>query len=1336
MVRIMKAMFHEKVAGGDLDFNVMVAGAEPKLWWVPEPQQQQQQHNIHGVDDDVADDFGHGCVMGSPEACADALRWLRSHEPPESGTIKAASAWKTKSSYFASDKGKGKALAAAGNTAVGAGRGSGSGKAVTVTDAVAIGKAALAIGDAIAASAETSKSQRDASPSPEPGGNSNAVGAEDGREDDGNEAVEAVDPVLAFDPVVAFEEAAKLVGDGGTILLFSDGGHSGTTQEVLRGVMQIAAGRTKQDVALEAAKDLNATLTAEHKEATASAQEQAQLSLAETLLKLPPTISVVSFGKNPDRVRLLHNMAVLGNGGFNQQTSRKLEGAALKSFTQRMAAQPNRAPKGNDDGGTSRTRTWTLGGNRAKHHYSSCHCPRCDPELAARRKATRKPTLPNLGVVAARQGSGFGMGHVSSSVWLETQSLEALKLTIRHVLRPVAIKRRPTTFNIGNTKRNVTSKVFDDVYRTARVFDEEFEHEFDMFIAVPPANQCTYWVDMSQAHLDVYISRLEAVLGVYRARLLTLAQAIDRGHSSDGESAELGDDDHGLENSDWILALKEKYTDVAYMLEEIGVAKGFLRRAERWERDAPSPVSHLDDRYGDLGGDTDFGSKPRLTNNARTMKAAAAASAVAGGGGGVFSGVSTSSVIETLRYVVGRGGSGSRVHGPGGTLRAAQTVYGGSSPALPPDSGVGKTRRAPRSKPTGSGTRSMLLGVGHVNPGHAATHIGAGLTKKQRGGRKSTDARPRIFPFRSNTVDVGERVLVRRWQDGVHVLGHVRSMPNERSYDILFDNSEFQITPRSYLFAFPEPEYPYIKPRDYVLAPAEGVEGHLPAIVIAINYDGRAVVEFHGGFRSAHHRPAMVKLTAGEYKAIKAYYCDGYLRHQLLQEEETVADIFAERRAADTGPENLHSAVYHGSSATVGLGGQVQNTTFATEAEDASGGGGGGDLGAATFEGSGSAVSAAATPLNFEAPSRLDYRLLENMNHLVPEDESAAPLVAKLLSQTDGKQTWQLLKAPEQMTVEEYRGGGGGQGSSSSFSASFASGGAQHAVDTGEAIEITLLIFLSGSEHSTSAHKILAACARGQCRAVIDVEAEFTAEEAEMICAEINVSLRWPVADQLTDKPSHSVLLQGPGAIRRVQQVVERSGLDGGSIAVPTCIASRSAMEALQQASVIFVPGSGPHRAALDPEMVQVAATGAHLPDHPLSQQSALVQSGEDGWFYAGYVRDHIVGPFFAFEDENGKIASAEIRDLLFESRWIFPEHVGDHVLAEHPSYTQAYGPGEVVEVVDMETGGDNNQEGGVGVTVAFFDGSSKLMVSSQCIMITASESQAIATCLKNASMA
>ena len=1328
MVRIMKAMFHEKVAGGDLDFNVMVAGVEPKLWWVPEPipqQQQQQQHAFGGSGgnhDDNDESFGHGCVVGSPEACADALSWLVNNEPSDNRSRETVST--SGETYAANGKKEGKApVAASSSTAT----------PTAAVDAVAIGKAALAVGDTMAASVATSKRHRHAAPSESDGGGGDASGAEE------MEAKDAVDSAIAFDPIAALEVAAKLVGDGGTILLFSDGGHLGTTKEVLRRTRQIAAGRKMQAVALDAAKELNATLTAEHKEATASAQEQAQLALAETLRKLPPTISVVSFGKNPDRVRLLHNMAVLGNGGFNQQITRKLEGSALKSFTQRMAAQPNRTLKRDDD--ASRTRTWTLGGDRASQHYSSCHCPQCDPTLAGKRKATRKLAAPDLGVVAARDGAGFGVGHVSSSVWLESQSLEALKLTIRHILRPVAIKRRPTSFKIGKAKKNVTSKVFDDVYRTARVFDEHFEHEFDMFIAVPPANRCTYWVDMSQAHIDVYVSRLDAVLGVYRARLLAIALAVDPSGDHPSNPAEFNGDS-AVESSDWIAALKDAHSDIAYMLEEIGKAKGFLSRAERWERDAPSPVSNSNNGFGGTAGSSgvDLDSKPRLTTDARLMGAAAAAT----DRGSTYSGISTASVIETLRNVVGRGshgvhggvsgGFGEYRAGSAGTLHAAKSVYSKTSPALPPGSGIGRPQRAPPSKHKAAGTRSLLLGVGLVNPGHASNHIGAGLTKKQRGGRKSTDVRPRIFPFRSSTVDLGERVLVRRWEDGVHVPGHVRSMPNNHSYDILFDNGKFQITPRSYLFMFPEPEYPYVKPRDFVLAPAEGVDGYLPAKVIAVNYDGRAVVEFHGGFRSAHHRPAMVKLTAGEYKAIKAYYCDGYLRHQLLQEEKTVADVFEERRSTSAGGKSLHSAVHHGSSATVGLGGKEHTGSTYREVEE-DGGGYGGGYGSDTFSLNGAHEAAGAVETNTFEVGRAtaatiravaqnnQSRMRENLNHLIPESDSAAPLVAKLLEPTNGMQTWQLLEAPEQ----DGDGVPLALSASSQFSSSSSVGGRGH--ETG--IEVTVLIFMGGAEHSASANKILAACARAQCRAVIDVEAEFTADEAEMICAEINVSLRWPIADQLTSKVSHSVLLQGPGAIRRVQDAVERSGLDGGSVAVPTCIASRSATEALQQASVVFVPGSGPFRTALDPECTldSEMTAGAHQPNHPLSQQSALVQSGEDGWFYPGVVLDHIVANFFAFEDEHGNVASADIRDLLFESHWSFPTKISEYVLAEHPSYTQAYGPGKVVEVVDIETEGEIP-----GVTVEFFDGSSKLMVSSQCILITESKSKAIRSCLRNAS--
>jgi len=33
----------------------------------------------------------------------------------------------------------------------------------------------------------------------------------------------------------------------------------------------------------------------------------------------------------------------------------------------------------------------------------------------------------------------------------------------------------------------------------------------------------------------------------------------------------------------------------------------------------------------------------------------------------------------------------------------------------------------------------------------------------------------------------------------------------------------------------------------------------------------------------------------------------------------------------------------------------------------------------------------------------------------------------------------------------------------------------------------------------------------------------------------------------------------------------------------------------------------------------------------------------------------------------------------------LFPDQIGDCVLAEHPSYAGAYGPGEVVELIELE---------------------------------------------------
>jgi hypothetical protein len=195
------------------------------------------------------------------------------------------------------------------------------------------------------------------------------------------------------------------------------------------------------------------------------------------------------------------------------------------------------------------------------------------------------------------------------------------------------------------------------------------------------------------------------------------------------------------------------------------------------------------------------------------------------------------------------------------------------------------------------------------------------------------------------------------------------------------------------------------------------------------------------------------------------------------------------------------------------------------------------------------------------------------------------------------------------------------------------------------------------------------------------------------------------------------------------QDLIGKSGLDGGGTNVPQCIASRGQVEAAQQASVIFVP-CGPFRGSIDPSvvvdpaMLSSAASSGHDQHHQLCHQSALIQSGEDGWFYSGYVADHIVGNLFAVEDQDGKVSSADVCDLLVESRWLFPTRMDDCVLAEHPSYGGAYGPAQVVEVIELEAEDDDNV-GNLGVTVQFFDGSSKLMINTQCIRISAAEHQA-----------
>jgi hypothetical protein len=48
---------------------------------------------------------------------------------------------------------------------------------------------------------------------------------------------------------------------------------------------------------------------------------------------------------------------------------------------------------------------------------------------------------------------------------------------------------------------------------------------------------------------------------------------------------------------------------------------------------------------------------------------------------------------------------------------------------------------------------------------------------------------------------------------------------------------------------------------------------------------------------------------------------------------------------------------------------------------------------------------------------------------------------------------------------------------------------------------------MEGTENSEAAHRLLSSAAASNCRVVIDVEAELTAAEVEMMCAEVNSSL-------------------------------------------------------------------------------------------------------------------------------------------------------------------------------------------------------------------------------------
>jgi hypothetical protein len=274
-------------------------------------------------------------------------------------------------------------------------------------------------------------------------------------------------------------------------------------------------------------------------------------------------------------------------------------------------------------------------------------------------------------------------------------------------------------------------------------------------------------------------------------------------------------------------------------------------------------------------------------------------------------------------------------------------------------------------------------------------------------------------------------------------------------------------------------------------------------------------------------------------------------------------------------------------------------------------------------------------------------------------------------------------------------------------------------------------------------------------RTVIDAELVLSPEQAEAVGRTVlSIIARdyQPTVQSLATEPCHAIVLAGAKATRRWQQVVADVEIQFGGAHQPTngvgeaawVLGSGDRAEAERLAAILFDP-AGPHRGSLDHGSLS-SFTSRPEALAELCHQSALVQCGDDGWFYPGYVAEHLRATVFVVEDERGECTTADLADILFEAQWVAPAEPGTFVLAEHPGFAQCFGPAEVIEVTAGEAqhqehdhrgggggGGWGTDGEGQGIAVKFFDGAVAVMAADQAVSISAAEHGRVVECLARA---
>jgi len=287
-------------------------------------------------------------------------------------------------------------------------------------------------------------------------------------------------------------------------------------------------------------------------------------------------------------------------------------------------------------------------------------------------------------------------------------------------------------------------------------------------------------------------------------------------------------------------------------------------------------------------------------------------------------------------------------------------------------------------------------------------------------------------------------------------------------------------------------------------------------------------------------------------------------------------------------------------------------------------------------------------------------------------------------------------------------------------------------------IETTVLLIQHASDSDTAVERVINAIITSSQRIVIFKQMQLTraqaldfVDESVLEANRVNVTVNTAV-DRLCTSVCDVVVFSGPNAVARclaVSGTVHSDGLDQNADTETMVLASPSALFAEVQMFVCFAP-QGEFRGAL----FEVEDADQHMPAY--SQQSALVQSGLNGFFYPVYVVEHLSSMLYVIEEQSGRLHTADIADFMVQSEWAQPDEVGEAVLAPHPRYVDTYAPAFVTLIEQRHGIGrvvPKKQQGFVAyhnATLRFFDNTVDILPVGSCVAVSQEQHAQVVQCI------